>query len=242
MKVVKEVFDIAIDEYCYLISHQNKVWFIQTYSKWSTKKLKQEWSNLKANSNVSLIICFCLSEFNKIFHTDFPSIRVLLNSLSQLSYYDFTDFSLHLGNRYLEEFDSVKTNKYLQVIAQTAYGYNFIKDLKLDTTHIDSHKGAVGMSLNEEGETFIIGLGVVNETPPYSTEVKCYAFRKSYVKHLFNEKEDISIDFCLVDLSDREFINKVFSYYERRIFINNQYVNKKLQAYLRKKKIDLLLT
>lgn len=242
MKIVRETYDQIVEEYCYLITTINGVWFIQTYSKWSINMFKKEWDTLENSKDVSLCESFSLSEFNKTFFTGFTSLKSLTNNFIQLSHYDFTDFFLHLSNRYLAEFASVKTNKYLQVIAQTAFGNNFLKELILDTTPINNHKGAIGMSLNEQGETFIIGLGVVNETPPYSTEVKCYAFRKPYLKHLFNEKEDISIDFCLVDLSDREFINKVFSYYERRIFVNNQYVNKKLKGYLRKKKIDLLLT
>ena len=109
-----------------------------------------------------------------------------MENFSKLPQYDFTDFFLHLANRYLGEFSSVHTNKYLQVIAQIVFGYTFTDELDLNVTSIQNEVGSACLSLNQENECYVIAIGTVNEALPSSINVHIYAFTIGYLNFLFN--------------------------------------------------------
>lgn len=242
MKVLRRVFDKEIEEYCYLIFNNKQIHFVQTYSHWSSIQLEKEWDELSSNLDLVLLKSYSLREFNEIFFVNFSSLTQFFNSFKKLCYYDYTDFFFNLKNHDFIEFDSIETNKYLQVVAQKGFGFNFIHEVKLDVTKIHNYKGAVAMSLHEENGCYIVAMGIVDDLFPTSTDIEVYAFRKEYLKVLFDSiSTKVNLDFCLQSLNEIEFIKKIKHYYKQRVFINNYQVETKLKGYQRKRKINRVL-
>jgi hypothetical protein len=241
MKIIRETFYDEIEEYCYLISNNEQVYFIQTYSKWRGKELKMKWDTLQSNKDVVLFKRYTIQKFNKAFFVSYSSLTSLFSTFKQLCYHDFTDFFLHLNDDDSLEFDTIESKKYLDVIAQKSFGLNFLDEIELDVTKIPDNQGATAMSLHENDGCYILAIGTVNTVPLSSSNVEVYAFKSEYLKVFFDSTDTVEIGFCVLDLSHSEFIRKVKSYYQKNVFMNSFEVEKKLKGYLRKRKIQSVI-